>query len=478
MPPRRYLALLTLLLLLAIPRAAAAQGAQPIAEAALTPDGLRVTLACPAPAPLTLQVAVDGRPPAVVAPVDVPPAPAALALVVERSPAMAEAGTPYSSRTADAVMLATALLDSAPQGSQASLLTFDDATAQVLVAPAAGLAAVRRALGALVAMPAAQASAGLPVTTAADGRPAARALQHADAVLSAGPAGPRAIVVFSMGALAPGDMPALVSGPRLTFVELGDAGAEAAGASSGDVVGASDVSYLPYYTDDSAALPALFAGFERRSAELLGSDRVALDVPVSGLDPGHHEVRVSGCGAPQVASFEGPAATPGLALWLTAGALAALGLGYDLRRRQRAAGLGAGREPDTARYRSPLELTTARRRTASGEQPELCAVVWDGRERRVHSLQVRQSTVGRDAGCAIQIESEWVSGLHARLSLIGEGVEITDLESTNGTFVGEPGRQLEPGVPAVLGLGEVVRIGPEVRLAVFRAGAEQAEEPL
>jgi pSer/pThr/pTyr-binding forkhead associated (FHA) protein len=93
-------------------------------------------------------------------------------------------------------------------------------------------------------------------------------------------------------------------------------------------------------------------------------------------------------------------------------------------------------------------------------------VVWDGRERRVWPVRSRQITVGRDPGCDVCIASSWVSGLHARLSLIGDQVEITDMESTNGTLVGDPGRRLTPGAPELLEPGEIVRVGPQVRFWV------------
>lgn len=469
MPTRRSPLLLALLLLLAAPSAASAQPETPGVEAALTPHGLQVTLPCPAPPPTGLQVEAGGLPPAVAAPVPAPATPVSLALVVERSAAMTGAGTPYSTRLADVALLATALLDRAPPGSQVSLLSFDGAAARTLVTPTADPGAVRAAIAAMAASPAAQ---GEPRPSAmAAGGGLAAALGLADALLGGGPPGPRAIVTFTAGAVTSGGLPALGSNPRLTFVELGDAGQEAAAKDDrGAIAGARDVAFIPFHTDDSSALPELLAAYERRVAELTGVGRVSVLVPVAGLGSGRHELRVSGCGAPQTASFELPAAAPGPALLLAACALPAIGLSYGLWRRGRVAGAPpAG--PDTARYRSPLDVTTARRVAGPARRAELCAVVWDGRERQVYSLQARQTTVGRDAGCAIRIESEWVSGLHARLSLVAEGVEIVDLESTNGTFIGEPGRPLAPGAPAPLALGETVRIGPEVRLTVCRADA-------
>ena len=45
--------------------------------------------------------------------------------------------------------------------------------------------------------------------------------------------------------------------------------------------------------------------------------------------------------------------------------------------------------------------------------------------------------MGRDPSSAIYLESDYVSGEHARLHLSATGIEIEDLNSTNGTFVNE-----------------------------------------
>jgi hypothetical protein len=401
-----------------------------------------------------------------------PPAPVSLALVVERSVSMAEPGTPYSARLADAALLATALLDRAPPGSQFSLLSFDDAAAHTLIAPTAERSAVRGALAALSTATAAPAQTFSTMALAGGGLVAA--LGRADALLDAGPDGPRAIILFSAGAGTTGALPPLASSLRLTIIELGGAGQDDGSREEGTAVaGVGRVDRIPFHTDDSAALPGLFAAYDRHLAELFGGGRLGFVAPIAGLSPGAHELVVSGCGAPQTASFEVGGAAPGPLLLLAACALPALG--YGLWRRGRTAG-APGIETDTARYRSPLDVTTARRETGSGQRAELSAVVWDGRERHVHCLQARQITIGRDAGCAIRIESEWVSGLHARLSLAVDRVEIIDLESTNGTFIGEPARSLAPGEPVALALGSVVRIGPDVRLSICLADALPPED--
>lgn len=60
-----------------------------------------------------------------------------------------------------------------------------------------------------------------------------------------------------------------------------------------------------------------------------------------------------------------------------------------------------------------------------------------------HVPMRNHTLVGRFPQCDIRIDSPKVSGHHARLQWIGDGWEIRDLGSRNGTYV--DGRRLEPG---------------------------------
>lgn len=51
-----------------------------------------------------------------------------------------------------------------------------------------------------------------------------------------------------------------------------------------------------------------------------------------------------------------------------------------------------------------------------------------------------------------------VSGTHARLQKKGGDLLVTDLGSTNGTFIDE--KRLTPGVPSVIPSGRYVTFGP------------------
>jgi pSer/pThr/pTyr-binding forkhead associated (FHA) protein len=70
------------------------------------------------------------------------------------------------------------------------------------------------------------------------------------------------------------------------------------------------------------------------------------------------------------------------------------------------------------------------------------------------------------------LKSDRVSRDHARLLLLQGGqLQISDLGSTNGTFVGRDRRRLAPNAPELLAPGEPFWIGPEVKLVVGAAPA-------
>ncbi len=64
-------------------------------------------------------------------------------------------------------------------------------------------------------------------------------------------------------------------------------------------------------------------------------------------------------------------------------------------------------------------------------------------------------TLGRAPGCQIRVDDDYVSQLHARLSVQGDQVVVEDLGSTNGTFVGDE----RVAGPRVIRPGEWLRVG-------------------
>ncbi|XP_059430611.1 uncharacterized protein LOC132164190 [Corylus avellana] len=94
------------------------------------------------------------------------------------------------------------------------------------------------------------------------------------------------------------------------------------------------------------------------------------------------------------------------------------------------------------------------------------------------SSEVTVGRVPEKADLVIPVAT--VSGLHARIRKKEGNLLITDLDSTNGTFIDE--KRLSPGVVAIVSSGSVVTFG-DTHLAMFRVSklenveaASKAEE--
>src|SRR6266699_2677976 len=66
-------------------------------------------------------------------------------------------------------------------------------------------------------------------------------------------------------------------------------------------------------------------------------------------------------------------------------------------------------------------------------------------------------TVGRLSSNQLMVNDPKASSRHATISAAGQGYRITDLGSTNGTFVNE--QRLSPNAPFTLNPGERIRVG-------------------
>jgi len=98
---------------------------------------------------------------------------------------------------------------------------------------------------------------------------------------------------------------------------------------------------------------------------------------------------------------------------------------------------------------------------------KLRVTVLAGLDRREYPLQQgREWKVGRRPEHAIWLDNGQVSHDHARLTLADGGVQITDLRSTNGTFVRESKQPLTPERAEFIRFGEVFWIGPDIKLMV------------
>lgn len=76
----------------------------------------------------------------------------------------------------------------------------------------------------------------------------------------------------------------------------------------------------------------------------------------------------------------------------------------------------------------------------------------------VFAIPLGISIIGRLAGSRLLLESEQVSRKHVQLACTLTDVQVTDLNSSNGTFLN--GQKLTPGLPYTLSPGDTLKIGP------------------
>jgi FHA domain len=93
-----------------------------------------------------------------------------------------------------------------------------------------------------------------------------------------------------------------------------------------------------------------------------------------------------------------------------------------------------------------------------GEGYRVCA------DERHAALGEGEVVIGRSSYCSLVLEHETLSRVHASLRVVGDGVELSDLGSSNGTYVN--------GVP-IKG-PTIVRPGDDIRLGRVRIWIEIA----
>jgi DNA-binding winged helix-turn-helix (wHTH) protein len=93
-----------------------------------------------------------------------------------------------------------------------------------------------------------------------------------------------------------------------------------------------------------------------------------------------------------------------------------------------------------------------------------CRLLW---RRDSFDVPAGESVIGRDRGCAVQIDADSVSRHHARLNVTGGAVSIEDLGSKNGTWV--DGERIHGAV--LLTDGTNVRLGSEIVRVEFTIDA-------
>ncbi len=89
-----------------------------------------------------------------------------------------------------------------------------------------------------------------------------------------------------------------------------------------------------------------------------------------------------------------------------------------------------------------------------------------GRSSRSHTPKKATLILGREPGVDIFIEDPNASRRHARIEFDGRDYRVTDLNSTNGTYLGNV--RLQPGMPEVWQPDKALRVG-DTWLRLFRA---------
>jgi phage tail-like protein len=76
----------------------------------------------------------------------------------------------------------------------------------------------------------------------------------------------------------------------------------------------------------------------------------------------------------------------------------------------------------------------------------------------VFNIPEGQTIMGRQVGTDLLLENPQISRQHARLDCTPDDCHITDLKSSNGTYIN--GTAITPNVPALLSSKDIIKIGP------------------
>lgn len=458
----RLFACLPLLVLLVWPAALRAQGAAAPTLAVLDhqvhADGsLDLLLYCADPDLAQAGFTLLGEAGSPLPRPQITPAPTApgVVIVIDADPSLESDSTPHSTRKRDGLLLAELILTRLPADSPVALIS----TAALPTIPpvAAGRETIFPALRALVA-------ADFAAIPPAD---PAHTLALARAQLEAAPVGSRhlAIITARPGAWAAA---APTDDPAIALFDL-------AGSPSPAAI-PEGFAHIPSDPTQSADLPALFTAADDYVDAIAGQHtRIRLKLPPGALPSGARGLTVIGCGGSATVPLTAPAA----AVWRWAAALGGLSLaalaGLVLWRNRRRMAPPISR-PALPRQQLPRPLTTPFRaaelptdRQGQGAPANYRLIINRPDGRAAHTLGPGQWAIGRDPACAIAIDHPLISALHARLSIAVDRIEITDLDSTNGTAVGPARRRLAPDAPEPLDLDEIFWLGPEIHAALEAA---------
>ncbi|NJN14863.1 MAG: FHA domain-containing protein [Oscillochloris sp.] len=442
----------------AIPAVATAQqSATPILDQRLYERQLELLVHCNAGNPdYRLQVGNRNLEPPAITQASPPPS---VIFLIEEGPALDLPGTPARTRRADALALSMILLERLPDHASAGVIFYDQQarTLSEPTSPPAAHAALLRATPAVT-----------PATIASFGAALSNAL---DAFVRT-PAGPQLVVILAAeqldlpGGAAPPDLPLLLIDLAQTTTEAPNPMAEALGAQ-----------YLAYGTQDptqlSSRLEAVVQAFD---SAITPSGYLQLSTILPADLAGAHMLQLNGCQQSAEIRFDlGSQDTNRHWMLLLLVPLPLLGL--LIRRRLPKAATPARIQPQLSSgprtVTTSFQIITDTPTERHGSIPNLAdehysLELWDSNRCTNYPCNGRQWTIGRNQGCDIRIDSPWLSGLHARIAVTAGGLEITDLDSANGTFVGAERRRLIADMPEAIEPGEPIAFGPQLSATIRR----------
>ncbi|MFN7162507.1 MAG: FHA domain-containing protein, partial [Fimbriimonadales bacterium] len=106
--------------------------------------------------------------------------------------------------------------------------------------------------------------------------------------------------------------------------------------------------------------------------------------------------------------------------------------------------------------------------------PPLAHLVGVGDPNLRFPLYTRPQRIGRRAGNDIVLPDAYVSGQHAVIEIVGADVRITDLGSTNGTFIGET--KIAPNMPTTVPSDALLTLG-KTQFRIEWVPTETADAP-
>lgn len=104
---------------------------------------------------------------------------------------------------------------------------------------------------------------------------------------------------------------------------------------------------------------------------------------------------------------------------------------------------------------------TLRKELAKAKEQEACLIIIRGKPQgHRFFLTMPEMTIGRDPTADLCVADQSISRKHAKILKQGETVFVTDLGSSNGTYVND--KKLSPGEPVILAKEDMIKAGNSI----------------